>query len=96
MVFRIIFSGVGLDISTSDIPIDIVSGELQFHIWLFNQASNWEVVNNDHNQFDAIYNTKLIQLVNKISENEIFKFKGDQSDTKFQIKSVEKVKDIML
>jgi hypothetical protein len=86
------FSGVGLDISTSDIPIDIVSGELQFHIWLFNQASNWEVVNNDHNQFDAIYNTKLIQLVNKISENEIFKFKGDQSDTKFQIKSVEKVK----
>jgi len=86
------FSGVGLKINNSTIPINVNTGLLQYHIWLFNQAANWEVVNNTHNSFNDIYNTKLSELVNKISENEIFKFRGDQSNTKFQIKSVETIK----
>ena len=86
------FSGVGKNIVNDTIPIDTNTGLLQYHIWLMNQAENWEVANNDHNQFNVIYNTKLSELVNKISENEIFKFRADQSNTKFQIKGVEKIK----
>ena len=88
------FSGVGEKLNVGKPrPLDNpYSGNMTFHDWLVNQAANWEPKNNTYNQFDEIYNTKLIELINKISENEIFRFKGDQTFTKFQIKSVEKIK----
>ena len=89
------FSGVGQNLVTSTRPLDDpYNGQMTFHDWRVNQAANWEPSGGDgsHSQFNDIYNTNLTKLIDKIAENEIFKFKGDQSNTRFQIKGVKRIK----
>ncbi len=86
------FSGVGENLVNSNRPIDTAQGYFRYHVWLVNQAANWEVTGNTHNQYDDIYDVSLSALAGKIRENQVFKFQGDESDTKFRILGVEKIK----
>ena len=92
---EISFSKAGVHARTDDhTRIGFKDIYLDINYWDCNRAYIWEPENNTDTvtQFDDIYDTSLVEMINKISTGSMFQFKNDDTDTIFSILDVKKIK----